>query len=206
MTNSLALGELNDIDGRIGTDIRETLKILPGVHRFFEYTPGEDRDDIENTRLIGISNNEKDAEINANMFGYLGKLNDVDPPEGKTRGLTPDANRLIKKATEYVRSLDITVDKRRRLMNRIIDAKAYKASGGKLKNPQFWYDVGREGDPKTRAEMIFHKWKRHPEFQSQLLREFRRLRRVSNEKTKLYLNAMIRNYRGERQIKFTSER
>ena len=198
--------ELNDIDGRIGTDIRETLKILPGVHRFFEYTPGEDRDDIENTRLIGISNNEKDAEINANMFGYLGKLNDVDPPEGKTRGLTPDANRLIKKATEYVRSLDITVDKRRRLMNRIIDAKSYKASVGKLKNPQFWYDVGREGDPKTRAEMIFHKWKRHPEFQSQLLREFRRLRRVSNEKTKLYLNAMIRNYRGERQIKFTSER
>ena len=193
-------GEMDEIDKTISRDVREATKIIPGVDRFFEWTKGENQEDIKQADKISIKNNERESRFEAKLFGYLTRLNQTPPPKGQRSGLTSTANELVRKAILYVNEQKLTPDNRKRAINRIIDYKSYKASVGQLDNPHFWYKVGREGDPLTRAKMIFYKWEKTPEYRPQLMREFRKLRRVSNKKTKMYLNALIANYRGEREI------
>ena len=200
--NPKEIQELNEMQSR---NIRETVKLVPGVDRFFEMTYGEPQEDVHRADEISIRNNEKEARLNGTLRGLLSKLNGMPPPEGQSRGLTPDSLKVIRQAADYINSQKLTPDKRKRAMNRIIDAKSYKASVGRLKTPTLWWKAGGEGDPKTRAEIIFYKWKKHPEFQDDLMREFRSLKRISNKKTRMYLNAMIRNFRGEREVSFEKE-
>ena len=165
-------------------------------------TRKENTEYVKRVDQITIRNNERELKHEAFIDAYLHTLNLMPPPKGKRSGLTPEANKLINDTLKYINKQEMNPQERKRARNKVLDAKSYKASVGVLDSPQFWYKVTREGNPQTRAEMIFYKWEKHPEGRVQLMREFRRLKRIANKNTRRYLNAYIRAFRERQEPNF----
>ncbi len=194
--------KIQEYEKMIDADVRDKVKLIPGVDRFFEMTRKENTEDAKRVDQITIRNNERELKHEAFIDAYLHTLNLMPPPKGKRSGLTPEANKLINDTLKYINKQEMNPQERKRARNKVLDAKSYKASVGVLDSPQFWYKVTREGNPQTRAEMIFYKWEKHPEGRVQLMREFRRLKRIANKNTRRYLNAYIRAFRERQEPNF----
>jgi hypothetical protein len=179
--------EHKEIRDLVEQDKRRALKRWP-VARLFEYTHEESVERRKQAEQEKIEGHSRVAKIRNQVDWMLQKYNKISPND------TSGQSKIIKSTVDIINNSDLARVEKKKMKDRIVNARSFKKNVGKIKSPLFWREVSSEPNPEIRAEMIFQQWVKYPKFRDELLDSFRRLKRVGNTKTKRALRFRMKEH------------
>ena len=179
--------DMKEIRGLVEEDKRRELKRWPHS-RLFEWTHDESverRIQSEQTKLEGHS---RVAKTTNSVDWMLNKYNNIDGKDQK------GMDKIIRATSDVINNSDLARSEKKRLRERVINARAFKMKVGKIRSPKWWRDVASEPNTEIRAEMIFQQWVKYPRFRDELMETYSTLGRVGNTKTSRALRSLMQEY------------
>lgn len=170
-----------EIKSHLINEKRATFKKYP-LDRVFEWTHGESQEQIKRAEIEKISGQTDIVRVDNKVNLLLHDLN-ISEPDG--------VDRITKELRKTIDNSGLAKGEKVRLKNRVLDAVSFKRSAGNISDPRFWRKVSQAKSGEVRARIVFDAMKRRPDYADTLKATFRKLKRVSNDRTSRALVRMI---------------